>query len=152
DGNGEVRLIAYVVPEQDVTVHAETLRLALASSLADFMLPSAVVCLPQLPLTPNGKLDPAALPAPDRSSLAAPGYEATYSAIEIRLTHIWQTLLAMERIGRHDNFFSLGGHSLLAVRLSNAIQREFLLSVPLRTLFELPTIAKFSAVIQMLMA
>ncbi|TBW41573.1 hypothetical protein EZI54_24275, partial [Marinobacter halodurans] len=75
------------------------------------------VALEQLPLTPNGKLDRQALPAPEDDAYVRAVYEAPRDAVEETLAGIWQELLGVERVSRHDNFFALGGHSLLAVRL-----------------------------------
>ncbi|MDE9459828.1 phosphopantetheine-binding protein, partial [Xenorhabdus bovienii] len=82
------------------------------------------------PLTPNGKLDRHALPDPDISAFVVHRYEAPIGETEVALAQIWQDLLGLERIGRHDNFFKLGGHSLLAVKLLNRI-REQGMEIPL---------------------
>ncbi|WP_350307864.1 phosphopantetheine-binding protein, partial [Photorhabdus viridis] len=85
----------------------------LAQQLADYMLPSAFVMLAAFPLTPNGKLDRKALPAPDQSAAVTRDYEAPVGERETTLAQIWQNLLGLARISRHDHFFELGGHSLM---------------------------------------
>nr|WP_318246611.1 phosphopantetheine-binding protein [Rhizobium sp. T1473] len=124
DRTGDQRLVAYVVAkpahgsdEADCAQLAASLRAHLGSLLPDYMVPSAFVRLDGLPLTPNGKLDRQALPAPDDDAYARTAYEAPQGEVETLLAGIWQELLGLERVGRHDHFFELGGHSLLAVQL-----------------------------------
>ncbi|HET8775597.1 MAG TPA: amino acid adenylation domain-containing protein, partial [Thermoanaerobaculia bacterium] len=131
---GDKRLVAYLTAEDGATLHAAELRAALSSQLPDYMVPSAFVVLEALPLTPNGKLDRKALPAPEMTALVARAYEAPEGEIEEELARIWQELLRVERVGRHDSFFELGGHSLLAVQLQTRITEALLVEVPLRTL------------------
>ena len=118
------------------------LRDLLRRDLPDPMVPEAFVWLERLPLTPHGKLDRAALPAPDpaegRGSEAA---EAPVTSGEEQVAAIWRELLGLERVGRHENFFELGGHSLLAARMVAALREAFDVEVPLRSLFERPTVA-----------
>jgi acyl carrier protein len=116
------------------------------------MVPAAFVLLPAFPLTPNGKVDRGALGA---VALDRPGTDADYEAprtpVEERLARIWTDLLGLDRLGIHDNFFDLGGHSLLAVRLVSRIRATFRVDLPLRALFEAPTIGGLAlAVVQSL--
>ena len=105
------------------------------------MVPSAFVFLDSLPLTPNGKLDRKALPAPDQSR---PELDDTFAAprtpVEEILANIWAEVLKLDKVGIHDNFFQLGGHSLLATQVVSRVRDAFKLDLPLRTLFEAPTI------------
>ncbi|KPW05838.1 Syringopeptin synthetase C, partial [Pseudomonas syringae pv. atrofaciens] len=117
DEPGDKRLVAYVIGTAGLEPDASRLREQLRLSLAEYMLPSAFVSLESFPLTANGKLDRKALPAPDRSSVASQGYEAPEGDTEMAIARIWQDLLQLEQVGRHDHFFELGGHSLLAVKL-----------------------------------
>ncbi|MCA1371622.1 non-ribosomal peptide synthetase, partial [Bradyrhizobium sp. BRP14] len=124
DRTGDKRLVAYVVAkttdgsdEADGAALAAALRAHLGGLLPDYMVPSAFVRLSALPLTPNGKLDRKALPVPEDDAYARRAYEAPRGAVETLLAGIWQELLGIERVGRHDHFFELGGHSLLAVQL-----------------------------------
>ncbi|WP_032623434.1 phosphopantetheine-binding protein, partial [Pseudomonas syringae] len=89
----------------------------LLAQLPDYMVPSAYVRLDSLPQTSNGKLDRNALPAPDQSSVVSRKYETPIGDIETAIAGIWQALLGIEQVSRHDHFFELGGHSLLAVKL-----------------------------------
>ena len=115
----------------------------LKERLPDYMMPSAFVMLDELPLTPNGKVDRNALPAPDFASAAAE-YAAPRNPTEEALTGIWQELLVMERIGIHDDFFALGGHSLLATRSAARIYEQLRVSLPVRVMFEAPTVARLA--------
>ncbi|WP_139837541.1 non-ribosomal peptide synthetase, partial [Xenorhabdus beddingii] len=111
------RLVAYLRPQEGVELVPADLRRQLARHLAEYMLPSAFVTLEAFPLTPNGKLDRQALPAPDAFALITRGYEAPLGETETALARIWQDLLGLDRVGRHDHFFELGGHSLMIVSL-----------------------------------
>jgi nonribosomal peptide synthetase DhbF len=144
---GEKRLVAYYTGIEGIA--AADLRAHLALSLPDYMVPSAYVRLPTLPLTPNGKLDRHALPAPDReAALGGRSYEAPQGPIEVALAAIWSELLHLERVGRHDDFFDLGGHSLLATQGVARIRRDFRVELPLRVVFDSPTLQLLAARIQ----
>ncbi|HET7867921.1 MAG TPA: amino acid adenylation domain-containing protein, partial [Burkholderiaceae bacterium] len=112
DEPGNKRLVAYLTGSQ---LQPEALRVALARSLPEYMVPAAYVLLEALPLTPNGKLDRKALPAPEGSAFGAAAFEPPPGEIETTLAALWCELLGLERVGRADHFFELGGHSLLAV-------------------------------------
>jgi acyl carrier protein len=113
------------------------------------MIPSAFVVLEALPLTANGKIDRRALPLPD----IATGIDtAPRSLLETQLVDIWAHLLSLKRVGIHDNFFELGGHSLLATQLVSRIRDAFGIELPLRYLFESPTIAQLAQRIEPLRA
>jgi len=103
------------------------------------MVPATLLKLEQLPLTPNGKIDRRALPAPEESERQA--YVAPRSESERVLADIWSQVLNRQNIGIHDNFFELGGHSLLATRIISQVIKHCQVQVPLRNLFESPTIA-----------
>ncbi|MDE9555583.1 amino acid adenylation domain-containing protein [Xenorhabdus bovienii] len=141
------RLVAYLRPLDGVEPVPAELRQQLAQHLAEYMLPSAFMVLDAFPLTPNGKLDRQALPAPDSSAVVARGYEAPLGEDEITLAQIWQDLLGLERVGRHDHFFELGGHSLMAVQLTTRIQTEFLVDIPIASLFLSPKLAEQANII-----
>ncbi|MDC9623364.1 amino acid adenylation domain-containing protein [Xenorhabdus sp. XENO-7] len=141
------RLVAYVRPLDGVELVLAELRQQLAQHLAEYMLPSAFMVLDAFPLTPNGKLNRQALPAPDSSAVVAHGYEAPVGEEEITLARIWQDLLGLERVGRHDHFFELGGHSLMAVQLTTRIQTEFLVDIPIASLFLSPKLAEQANII-----
>nr|UXB94986.1 non ribosomal peptide synthetase [Pseudomonas syringae] len=131
------RLIAYLCGD---TVPVEQLRAALMEALPDYMVPSAYVHLQSMPLTPNGKLDRLSLPAPGQEAFVSRAYEAPQGEIEQIVAGVWQELLGIEQVGRHDNFFELGGHSLLAVQVILRARETFGVEVPLRGLFEHPSL------------
>ena len=146
DSTSDKRLVAYWVAreglaEVDVPT-VEALREHLRAELPTYMVPSAFVKLDAMPLTPNGKVDRKALPVPDADALVTHAYEAPQGPVEEVLASIWQELLGVERVGRHDNFFDLGGHSLLAVQLLARIRHDLGRDVTLKSLFEAPTVAE----------
>jgi amino acid adenylation domain-containing protein len=142
DESGNKRVVAYLTGTPPA---AAALRAALAVHLADYMLPAAFVVLDALPLTPNGKHDRKALPAPDALALSSRPFSAPEGEVESAIAAIWQELLKVDRVGRHDHFFELGGHSLLAVQVMSRLRDAFGIDVPLRTLFAHPDLAGFAA-------
>jgi amino acid adenylation domain-containing protein len=137
--NGDNRLIAYFVSDEPETTTAE-LREWLGSQLPDFMVPALFVRLDELPLTTNGKINRRALPLPNRDEVRE-GYIPPRNICEQTLVDIWGDLLGVQQVSINDNFFALGGHSLLAARLATRIRDAFAAQLPLRTIFEAPTIA-----------
>ncbi len=147
DTPGEKRLVAYIVAERERSV--EQLCRHLAATLPDYMVPSAFVFLDSLPLTPNGKLDRKALPAPDHSRPELEdAFAAPRSPVEEILAIIWCTVLKLDKVGIHDNFFHLGGHSLLATQVVSRINTSLQINLPLRDIFEAPTIAGLAQRVQ----
>ena len=124
------------------------LRSHLKKKLPDYMIPSAFVVLDALPLTLNGKIDRKALPAQDQMT---PAIDATVIAprtpVEAIVASIWSEVLKIDKVGIHDNFFELGGHSLLATQVISRIRSSFQNDMPLRTLFDSPTVAEMAAII-----
>jgi amino acid adenylation domain-containing protein len=138
DTLGETRLVAYLVA--DAT--ADELRRFLKDKLPDHMVPAVFVPLDSLPLLSNGKVDRQGLPAPDRTRPELDNaFTLPRSPTEELIAEIWAQLLDIERVGIHDNFFDLGGHSLLATQAVSRIRDAFQVEIPLRRLFELPTVA-----------
>jgi len=138
------RLIAYVVPAPDIPapLPAGELRDHLRQRLPDYMIPAAFVTLASLPLTPSGKVNRRALPAPkDDDMLPTAAYVAPRTPTETQLAEIWAGLLNVPRVGALDNYFDLGGHSLLATQLLARVQQTFAVALPLRVVFEQPTLA-----------
>jgi len=135
------RLVAYVVAGEALV--ASKLRAFLAKKLPNHMVPQFFMFLDELPLTPNGKLDRKALPEPEgmRTDLEQ-AYIAPRTETEELLTAIWGNVLGLDEIGVHDNFFELGGHSLLATQVISRVNGAFGVTVPLRDLFEAPTVAE----------
>jgi acyl carrier protein len=149
DTSGNNRLVAYIITRNVASVTISALRDFLKEKLPDYMVPSAFVFLDSLPLTPNGKLDRTALPQPDqtRPELIVT-FVAPRSPVEELLAGIWATVLKVEKVGVHDNFFEIGGHSLLAIRVISRVHDTFGLNLPVRSLFENPTIEGLANMIQ----
>jgi acyl-coenzyme A synthetase/AMP-(fatty) acid ligase len=134
------RLVAYIVGEPGVGDRRQWRRLA-QEKLPEYMVPSVYVSLDELPLTPNGKVDRRALPAPQEEPRE---YLAPRTGTEAIVAGIWADVLKRERVGVGENFFEAGGHSLLATQVLSRIRREFNIDLPLRSLFEMPTIANIA--------
>ncbi|MEG4235607.1 amino acid adenylation domain-containing protein [Microcoleus sp. Pol11C3] len=149
----EERLVAYIVPKKDEInqVSAKSMRNYLADHLPDYMIPSAFITLPVLPITPNGKIDRRALPAPSRrGSELEENLVAPRTPIEEVLAEIWVEVLRIERVGISDNFLELGGHSLLAIQVISQVRDALGLELPLRCLFEAPTVAELAQYVETL--
>jgi len=142
---------AYVVPQHVEQTDAlrEALSSAVAAQLPDYMLPSVFVMLPALPRTPSGKVDRRALPLPQRSATNVLRV-APRNDLEAALVTIWSETFKREpeTLSVTDDFFSLGGHSLFAIRILGRISRTFGVRLPLRTLFDEPTIARLAETIE----
>jgi amino acid adenylation domain-containing protein len=135
----ERRLVAYVVPAEAGGADPATLRAHLAANLPEYMVPAAWVVLESMPLTPSGKVDRRALPEPDGTAAAANRVPPRTPAEEL-VAGIWERVLGV-RPGVHDNFFDLGGHSLRATQVVSRLREAFGAELPLRALFEAPTVA-----------
>ena len=145
------RLVAYVVSNRDA-LESESLEADLKSllvkQLPEYMRPSTFIFLDAIPLTPNGKIDRSALPRPDASQRKLKGiYVAPRNQIEEELTGIWAAVLRRETVGIEDNFFELGGHSLLATQVISRIREHLKVELPLRKMFESPTVAALAPVV-----
>jgi amino acid adenylation domain-containing protein len=139
------RLVAYVVLEEKHPAAVTELREFLKKKLPGYMIPSAIMALDTFPLTANGKVDRQALPFLDQSDAS---FVAPRTSVEEVLAAIWAEILTLERVGIHDNFFDLGGHSLLTTQLVSRVQDAFRLNLPVRTVFENPTIERLASMIQ----
>jgi acyl carrier protein len=143
--DGEQRIVAYVVIKPGSKPSTEELRVHLQQKLPDYMTPSAFITLNALPYTSNGKLDKSALPNPDESAhLLRNEYVAPRSRDEQRVAEIWEEVLGLERVGATDHFFDLGGHSLLVTQVIARTREEFRNSLPVRALFDAPTVERFA--------
>ncbi|CAM3324100.1 non-ribosomal peptide synthetase [Xenorhabdus nematophila] len=136
-------LVAYLLPQANAALVPAELRQQLTQYLAEYMIPSAFVTLDAFPLTPNGKLDTQALPVPDLTSIATRSYEAPEGDTETILAQLWQELLSVDRVGRHDHFFELGGHSLIALSLGERLY-GLNLSLDIRSVFDKPVLAEMA--------
>jgi acyl carrier protein len=148
DVPGDKQLSAYIVSDQPAARVIGELRDFLKKKLPNYMLPYAFVFLDRLPLTANGKIDRSSLPVPDPTR---PDLKDTFVAprtqLEKQIVAIWAEILKLERVGIHDDFFDLGGHSLLAIRVISRVREAFQTEVPLRSLFEMSTVAGLASVI-----
>ena len=167
------QLVAYIVPndvenleesykfktqqDEEITVFdgekaaelVESVRTKISQKLPEYMVPSYFVVLEKIPLTPNGKTDGKLLQTLNTGKrLSVDEYVAPRNDIERKLCDIWQEVLHLDKVGINDNFFKIGGHSLLATRLISKVRSEFSAEVPLRLLFEHPTIANFAEDVQ----
>lgn len=148
DRPGEPRLVAYCVPSARAAPSVTALRRVLAAQLPEHAIPSAYVMLDALPLSANGKLDRRALPPPGdaRPQLDTP-FVAAQAPTEHRLAAIWRVVLGLAEVGIHDDFFQLGGDSLLAMRVVARLRDTFRIEMPLRALFDAPTVSQLTRVI-----
>jgi amino acid adenylation domain-containing protein len=145
DEPGDKRLVAYVVTANDApALSAAECRAHLKERLPEYMVPSAFVTLEALPINANGKVDRRALPAPD-SSLVSDIYVAPRDAVEEMIAEVWAEVLRVERVGVEDNFFESGGHSLLAMQVVSHLRQLMGCELPLRLMFEEPTVAGLAA-------
>ncbi len=146
---GGTRLIAYLVPEEGVEPTAAELYGFLREKLPSYMLPSAFVTIAELPLTPNGKVNRRALPLPEEDvAQANANFVAPRTPLEETLSEIWRETLRVPQVGVESNFFDLGGHSLLATRVISQIRERCGIELPLRVLFESPTVAALAGYIE----
>jgi amino acid adenylation domain-containing protein len=145
---GDKRLVGYLVSEGEGITVGE-LRSYLKERIPEYMIPAAFVMLEALPLTANGKVDRRALPAAEASRVEmAEAFVAPRTPVEEMVAGMWSEVLGVERVGVHDNFFELGGHSLLATQLTSRIRETFQVELPLRFLFEGPTVAQLAGNIE----
>ena len=142
DTPGDKSLVAHIIAKEQVAV--SVLRTFLKTKLPDYMVPSAFVFLEAIPLTPNGKINRRALPAPDSSSFGSLAKIAPRTPTEELLADIWAEVLGLEKVGIEDNFFEIGGHSLKAMQAISRIGDTFSVELPLKKLFQLPTIAELA--------
>jgi amino acid adenylation domain-containing protein len=142
------QLVAYYVAAQRPSALVRELRAHLQACLPAYMVPSRFIELDSLPLTPNGKLDRHALPEPGNqrprldTPLAPPGTD-----VERELTRLWAEVLDLDEVGIHDSLLDLGGHSLSAVQILSRVIQTFQIDIPIRTLFQAPTVAQMAALI-----
>ncbi|MBD2112494.1 MULTISPECIES: non-ribosomal peptide synthetase [Cyanophyceae] len=138
------QLIAYIVPSTGEAPTERELRSLLKKRLPAYMIPAAFVVLDSLPLTANGKVDQKALPPPTLHRAAFSATTAPTTSLETTLVEFWMQLLGQQHVGIHDNFFELGGHSLLATQFVSRVRDRLHVELPLRSIFETPTIAELA--------
>ncbi|MBI1995560.1 MAG: non-ribosomal peptide synthetase [Deltaproteobacteria bacterium] len=148
DHLGERRLCAYVVADAEAGVTVNRLREALCERIARHIVPTAFVFLDALPLTKDLKVDYQSLPQPGQQRPSLPNdYVAPQTVLEQRVARIWSEVLEIDPVGVTDSFFDLGGDSLRAARIVSRVVKQFQLQIPLKFLFQSPTIAAMAAVI-----
>jgi len=149
DVAGDKRLAAYLIAKPETELKVGELRNYLRERLPEYMVPSFFIMLAEFPLTPNNKVDRKALPAPDQSR---PDLESEYveprTETEKKLAAIVAQLLTIEKVGVYDSFFDLGGHSLLATQFISRVRDGFQIELPLRAIFERPTIGELAEEIE----
>jgi acyl carrier protein len=149
DSPGDQRLVAYIVCHEGHSVKGKELKSFLGEKLPNYMIPSGFVFLDALPLTPSGKVDRESLPLAVQSSLdSGTDYVAPRDPVEHVVARIWGEVLKIERVSIVDNFFELGGHSLLATQVMSRVRETFRAELPLRKLFERPTVAGLAASVE----
>ena len=141
--NREKCLVAYYVSNKELA--ASELNAFLSQKLPDYMVPLYYIRIETIPLTPNGKVDRNVLPVPEQvRPVLESSYVAPRTPVEQQLATIWSQVLGFEQIGIHDNFFKLGGHSLLATQVVSQISQDLKVELPLRSIFDKPTIAELT--------
>jgi amino acid adenylation domain-containing protein len=139
--SGQRRLAAYIVAATGARPSADELLKFLREKLPEYMAPAAFIFLDALPMTPSGKVDRRALHAPEAARPdPAESFIAARTPVEEMLAEIWRQALDVEHVGARDNFFELGGHSLLATQLISRVRAAFNIELPLRALFDSPTV------------
>jgi amino acid adenylation domain-containing protein len=152
DTPGDQQLVAYLTASNRGAPNSADLKALLSTKLPDYMVPSWFVYLDAFPLTPNGKVDRKALPPPESSRPALDTlYEAPRTEVESAIASVWTDVLRVEKVGIHDNFFELGGHSLIATSVLSRVRDRFGINLPLRTIFEAPTVRALASRIEMLL-
>ncbi len=147
DNPGDVRLVAYIIPNSNETINGDVLKTALREKLPDFMVPAHYVQMDVFPFTPNNKIDRKALPAPEEKRIEKSGGELAEptNEIESKVLDIWKEVLGLSIVGIEDNFFDLGGHSLLAVKAQRSLSELFPGKVSIVDLFRFPTVQSLAS-------
>jgi acyl carrier protein len=157
-GSAEPQLVAYVVARAAASDYAsahaarttsESVKEWVAARLPEYMVPATVVMLDAMPLGANGKIDRAALPAPTDLAAAESRFVAPRTPTEEGIATIWMDVLKKDTVSVADDFIALGGHSLLAIRVLGKLSRRFGVRLPLRTLFDAPTVAQLAEVVDL---
>jgi len=149
DQPGHKRLVAYLIPANEQALKTDKLRAFLHEKLPDYMVPQTFVLLKALPLTRNGKVDRSALPAAEQEQAELRrNFVPPQTPAEKVLAGIWTEVLGLDQVSIHDNFFELGGHSLLVTQVISRARAAFEVEIPLRSIFESPTVAGLSESIE----
>jgi amino acid adenylation domain-containing protein len=148
DKVGGSQLVAYVAALGEAALAGSDMRRFLLSKLPDYMVPSTFIFLPELPTTSNGKLDRKALPAPAVGEAMTGESERLRTPVEEITADIWAEVLGLDEVGPRQSFFELGGHSLLAIQVISRIRHLLGVDVPLRALFENPTVTGLASAVE----
>jgi amino acid adenylation domain-containing protein len=148
DRPGDVRLVAYVVPRERCNPEPAVLAAHLRDYLPEYMIPQHFLLLDAIPLMPNGKVDRKTLPAPDLARAPEPEDGSPRDGLEQSIADAMAKVLGRSSVGIHEGFFELGGHSLLAAQLCARLSRELDMEIPLRSLFDAPTVAALAALLR----
>jgi amino acid adenylation domain-containing protein len=148
DRPGDVRLVGYVAGATGQAPLEAALRDHVKRMLPEYMVPQHVVVLPAIPLLPNGKVNRKALPAPDLSARDTASFLPPRTPLEKEVATIMGQVLGLPEVSVEDDFFALGGHSLLAAQLTAKLNRALGVNMPLRTLFEAPTVARLATAVE----
>jgi len=152
DTSGNKQLVAYIVPRKGRSPSAGEFRRFLRDKLPVYMVPSVFVTLDDLPMNPHGKVDRLSLAEIEwRESHAEDVYVSPGTAMERQIAEIWAQVLGLKRVGIHNNFFDLGGHSLLAARAISRMRKALYPELPLRAMFDAPTVAEMTELVGMLL-
>ena len=152
DERRDKKLVAYVTKFREQEFEIGNIRKFLAKKLPAYMLPSFFVLLENMPLMPNGKVDRRALAVPDlKREDSGATYVPPETPLQEKIATVWSEILRLERVGLHDNFFELGGHSLLAIQIIWRIREMFQLELPMRAMFDYPTVAEISKICEALL-
>ena len=148
---GHPRLVAYTVAAGEAEPGSAELREWAMASLPDTMVPALFVALPEMPLTASGKVDRRALPVPDATPADAAVFRRPRTPVEEVIAEIWAQVLGLEQVGIDEDFLAIGGHSLVATQIASRIRESLGVGLPLRELFQRPTVARLAALAEELL-
>jgi amino acid adenylation domain-containing protein len=152
DVPGDKRIVAYLTPNDKDLISVDAVQSWLRPQLPDYMIPSAWVVLGAMPLTSSGKIDRRALPKPTKTGPTPDQpFVGARTLVEEVLAGIWEEVLGRDKVGRDDNFFWLGGHSLLAVKIISRLRASLQIDLPVRKLFESPTLSALAESIEQIL-
>jgi acyl carrier protein len=150
DVHGDRRLVAYVIPKNGSQLEMDELQHFLRESVPEYMIPSAFTSVEEFPLTPSGKVNRQALPEPTGAEIShREAFVPPRTPLERELASLFSQVLHIESVGIDDNFFDLGGHSLIATQLISRLNAALHVELPLRVIFERPTIAGLAEMVVM---
>ena len=143
----DAQLIGYYTA--DAELDEQTVKIALAAELPEYMVPALLMRLDAMPLSPSGKLDRRALPEPVWQTRE---HVEPHTPLQLQIAVIWREVLGLPRIGLRDDFFALGGHSLLATQIISRTRQACDVELPLRTLFEASELGDFAEQVGLIQA